>query len=88
MFGRRSFIAWLLSLVARPWLCNELPSRARVVKYVDPKFIGQVFRVTGERYVDGRNQHYRRGVPCVILEGNGVVLHAYRDEIVDEIVVA
>ncbi len=79
---RRSFVGCLLSLFAYPFAKSELPSRVKVVQYIDPRYIGREFRVIGERFVDGQNQHYRRGVPCVILEGDGVILHAYRDEIV------
>lgn len=79
---RRSFIGCLLSLFVYPFAKAALPVRARVVKYIDQRYVGKEFRVIGERVVDGRNQHYRRNVPCVILEGDHVILHVYRDEIV------
>ena len=78
---RRSFLGCLLSLFVCPFVKAEMPSRVRLVKYIDERYVGRTFRVTGERFVDCQNQHYRPGVQCVILEGDGVILHVYRDEI-------
>lgn len=83
--NRRSFvraIAGLLSVF--PVLRSvSMSGSVQVVKYVDPKYLGQKFNVVGKvKNPPVMNEHYRPGEQLIAIQSGGILLHVYQDEIV------
>ena len=79
-FGVVGCFATTIPLSVKP----ILPSHAtvRLVRYVDPSLVGGVFNLVGVTNKPRKaSQHYRNGEKLYRVEGNGLHLDVYADEI-------
>ena len=73
--------AGVLSFGVKP--SPVIGGNVRLVRYVDPSFVGSEFKIVeGIAKPQNANQHYRQGEQLYRIVGNGWQLDVYADEIV------